>query len=191
MDEIVIVPYTKIGDEWTIKDKALGYIWNKLVDEGTAKKVFNTGTIRCEDDFVRFMKSPNNTVMTEWIDNDIVFLGWVNNITNGSAFSHFICFKTIWGKRSRAAFRISLEYWFSFERDFGVPQHGGHIGYGKKMFNTLIGLISDNNKVAVNMVKKCGVKVLGTIPNYSHDVYMDEPIGVTVCYIQQGDINYE
>ena len=177
MEKMIIIPYTWTKDHWSIPHDVMTAIWDKMVKEGSVKSVFCSGSVTTGKEFHNFIKNPHNCVMTQWIGEDIVYLGWLNNFTARSAYAHFTCFKKIWGKRTVEAMKNAFKYWFSLKRDDGKP-----------ILDTLIGMIADDNQLAINMVKKCGVKFIGTIPNHSMNIYTGKKIGCTVSYIERSEV---
>ena len=103
-----IIPYAEIDGAWTFKDSFMKSLWDRMEAEGTAKRVFCTGLVTDRDTFVKFMKSPKNVVLTQWEGDECVFIGWLNNISQHTAYAHFCCFKSIWGKRSKEALDKAL-----------------------------------------------------------------------------------
>ena len=177
MDELMVIPYVWAKDHWTLPHTVVSDIWKKMLDEGISRTLFCSGSITKEEQFHLFMRSPFNCVMTQWLGEEIVFLGWLNNFMSNSAYAHFTCFKKIWGTRTVEAMKNAFKYWFDFKNNDG-----------SQILDTIIGIIADDNQLALNLVKKCGVRVLGTIPNYSKNSYANKKVGGNVCYIEKDEV---
>lgn len=169
-----VVPYVCINDEWSIPFGIVLNIYNKMVEEGTDKIVFCSGSVKSFKDFLVLMNDKKKSIITIWDDKEIIMIAWMTTVNKISAHAHFNCFKKIWGKQPEKAVRMGLDYWFSFKHRNGKP-----------IFDTIIGMIPDDNQRAVSMIKKCGAKIIGNIPNYSTNIYTKKKIGATVLYIER------
>ncbi|MBT7628776.1 MAG: hypothetical protein HN597_03605 [Desulfobacula sp.] len=164
-----ILPYVFLKDRWSIPYDTIKSIWEKMQEEKSVESVFCTGTVKTFEEFNLFLRNPKNSVVTIWQGNEIVFLGWLNSFNLNSAAAHFNCFKPVWG-RSVEVGKMALKYWFGF-----------------KFMDTIIGTVPDDNQRAINMVKKCGATVIGTIPSYSTNIYTNKKIGATILFFERGD----
>jgi len=171
-----IIPYVQIDGAWSLPDSVMAGLWYRMLEEKTAEIVFPTRSVNSLPSFMALVKNPQNCVMTQWIEDEPAFLGWINNFTKCSAFAHFTCFKTIWGKRSAEALSAAFKFWFEFHNDDGP------------LLETLIGMISADNTRAINLTKRCGVTGLGVIPNYAVNDYTKQKTGLYVCYIERGEV---
>lgn len=169
-----IVPYVWMGDHWSLPNSVMRLMWNMMVEDKTDETVFCSGVVGNEAEFIRFMQNPGNVVMTQWIDDDPVFIGWLNSFSLCSASAHFNCFSRIWGTQSREAMQNAVDYWFGMMKQNGDP-----------LLQTIIGMIPDDNQRAIKSVSELGFTWLGTIPGYSFNIYTDKPIGMTVGYIKR------
>jgi len=169
-----IVPYVEIDGAWTLKDSFVKTLWDKMEAEGTAKRVFCTGMVTDRDRFLAFMKSSKTVVLTQWDNDECVFIGWLNNISQHTAYAHFCCFKSIWGEQSEEALKNALERWFAFKDS-----------EGELMFDVLCGAIPETNKLAIRLAERCGITKLGTIPDYIRDAYTGVKTGMTIVYIRR------
>ena len=166
---MVIVPYVYIKDHWSISYENIKKIWDLMVEEKTAQVVFCAGTVKSFEEFYSFLQDNKNCVITVWDDdNDVVMISWLNNFNQNSAAAHFNCFKKVWGNGSEEVYMKGIEYYFT------MP-----------FLDTIIGTVPENNQKALAMSKRCGGIVLGTIPNFTTDVYKNKKIGATILYFER------
>lgn len=170
----MIIPYVFTDNHWSIPYETMRAIYYQMVDERTAESVFSLGSVFNFEGFLKLMQSPNNCVIIQWEDKQPVFLGWINNFSTISVMAHFCCFKTIWGKKTKEVCDNALKYWFDLKREDGTP-----------LFDTIVGLVSDDNQRAIEMIQKCGLIKMGTIPGYSTNHYTKKKVGATILYIER------
>jgi len=171
-----IIPYVQIDGAWSLPDSVMSDLWARMTVERTVQKVFCTGSIKSQPEFMHLVKSPSNCVVTQWYGDEPVFLGWLNNFTKKSAMAHFCVFKGGWGW-SEEILKSAFKYWFSFKNYDGDP-----------LLDTLIGMIGADNRLAVKLSKKVGSVDMGVIPNYAVNYYTKETIGLYVCYMQRQEV---
>lgn len=172
-----IIPYIYYKDAWSLSYDTIEDIWNKMVDEGTSKMVFPSGNVKDMESFKTCLQNKKSNVITIWENKEIVFLSWINNLKPTSASIHFTSFKSIWGTRTDEALLMAFRHWFSHKDNDG-----------EYLFDTIMGMIPNNNQRAIEMTKRCGVHVLGTIPNYTTNFYTKKKIGATVLYIERSEV---
>jgi len=170
-----IIPYVQVDGAWSLPDSIMAGLWYKMLEEGTAKRVFCTGSVNSLPEFIALVKSPKNSVMTQWVDEEPAFIGWINNFTQCSAMAHFNCFKKIWGN-SDTALKNAFKYWFAFKAG------------DRHLFDTLVGMIPADNKLAIRLSKKVGAIGLGTIPDYAVNKFTKEKTGLYVCYMRRVEV---
>jgi len=171
-----IIPYVQVDGAWSLPDSVMIGLWDKMVLENTSKRVFCTGTVKTEAEFLKLMKAPTNSVMTQWIEDEPAFIGWINNFTPCSAMIHFNCFKNIWGRKTVEAMKAALKYYFSFKDG------------NRHLFDTIVGMIPSDNKLAILLTQKAGAIGLGTIPDYAVNTYTEEKTGLYICYIKREEV---
>ena len=177
-NDMMIVPYIYHKDGWTLPYNTIVDIWDKMVSEGTDRIVFQSGVINSFESFMNFLQNKKNHVVTIWDDEcAIVFISWINGFAKTSANIHFNAFKKIWGKKTVEIMLMAFKYWFELKDD-----------EDEYLFDTIMGMIPDDNQRAIEMVKRCGVHVVGVIPNYNVNVYTKKKIGATVLYIEREEV---
>ena len=164
-----IIPYVYLKDHWSISYDVIETIWEKMLQDGTFKRVFAAGTVKTFEQFYAFLQNKNNCVVTIWDGNDIAFIGWLNNFTATSAAAHFSCFKSSFGKAVEIS-KVALKYWFGFP-----------------FLKTIIGTIPEDNRLAISAVKRSGGTVIGTIPAYSKNIYKNKIVGATIIFFERGE----
>lgn len=169
-----IIPYIKQNGKETIPDEYFGMMWRMMVAERTFSKVFASGGIQDENQFIKCMKEKDKLVMliTDDQNNPLIF-SWINNIYDGHAFIHFNTFKRTWKNESISLLKLSANYWLSKKNN----------ETGKKILHVLMGAIPEDNRLAIRAVKKCGAVEVGKIPNYftKRD---GKRSGVYLCYLE-------
>ena len=163
-----LIPYVLSDGAYSLPDSVMKGIYSTMVRYHLDKIVFYSGGMN-EDNFLLFMKSPQNVVHTIWEGDEIGIIAWVNGFGANFAYAHFCCFPRTWGSTSIELGRRSLEYWFNFKKDDGTY-----------LFDVVLGLVPAHNKKAISYIKKVGASILGTIPRMKCGNKKD---GVVVGYI--------
>ncbi len=155
-NEIKLVPYVKIEDEWILSDGFMASVFEKIVDQGLFKTVFWEGNIADKEQFINLAQSPHNHVVLFFEEQECVGLAWLSAVTTNYAFAHFCAFREIWG-RSVNIGKTCMDYWFSW------PGEGG------PLLDVIIGIMPGFNKQAHKYVEKLDWIRLGVIPEMLRD----------------------
>lgn len=151
--EHYVIPYTYMGDRWTISDPIMDGIWTEAEKANLHKHVFPIW-VQDAESFTGWCKSGKQLVHTIWNgQQQIECLAWLTDIGINSAWAHHACFPCTWGKNSVDVMRESFRYWFNFAD-----------GDGRPMFDVLLGMTPSYNRLAVKFARKVGMTVLGEIP---------------------------
>jgi hypothetical protein len=149
-----VIPYTVIGDRWTISDPIMAGIWNEAEKANLHKHVFPIW-VQDPESFTGWCKSGKQLVHTIWNDQQqIESLAWLTDIGINSAWAHHACFPCVWGgNKSVDTMLESFRYWFDFkDKD------------GESMFDVLMGMTPSYNRLAVKFAKRVGCTILGELP---------------------------
>lgn len=169
-----LIPYTKIAGEWTLPDEIIASIWDRMMDEGTAKTVFCDGKIKNAGHLIEFFKKDKNLVHVVCDDTgNIEMVGWLNNFGDRTAQCHFNIFKRAWGRNSDELMKAVFRYWFNFKNDDGP------------VLDVIMGMIPAVNRLAIRFCKRIGVKFIGEIPNFTKDAYRGKRVGVAIGYVER------
>jgi hypothetical protein len=175
-----IIPYVEVNGAWTFTDSYLLEMWDQMVSEGTAKKVFFQGKVTSGKDLIKWCKSPANEVVIGIGDNDqlpLIFT-WLNGVEDRRAWFNFNIFKRAWGKDSHKL-AVQVGYYYLYMKD----QEGNYI------FDVLIGLTPSNNRLALQMVKKMGATSIGEIPLLLTNHWTGKRVGGVFSYFLRGDFD--
>jgi hypothetical protein len=166
---IVLIPYVNLGPRWSLEDQVMVEIYRLMDKEGSARTVFCSGTVTDPESFLSFAKDKRNQIVTAW-DEGILGIGWINGIQENFCFAHFSMFKQAWGTQSLSVGRMFLDYWFGMKIN-GTP-----------LFRVIIGMIPEDNRRAINFIKKLGLIQSGYIPGIIYDIYNRKYQGVVIFY---------
>lgn len=164
-----VYPYA----QGNIPDEILAQIWQQMVDEGKAQKVFYNGFIVNAFDFVGFMKG-GGVLPILIVDNEtraICHIAWISDFGDGHACLHHCSL----GKFKRGAAKAILAYYDQFKDPTT----------GKPAFEVLVGITPENNEGAVRVAKLMGFKILSpSIPLLCNDVYTGKRVAGVISYYQ-------
>lgn len=177
MSDFVLIPYIQIDGSWTIPDELMKGLYRLMVQEGTAEKVFYSGSVLNEDHFLSACKSPGqHTLVILQQDGSPGGIVWLNGFMGASAQIHFCMFKAIWGTRTVEAGKKAVNYFFGLTKPDGEP-----------LFKVLLGLTPAEYRVAIRFIKEVGVTVLGTIPHFLYHYFEKRTMGAVVSYLERRD----
>lgn len=149
---------------FSVPDVMLQNIWRRLCNENKAAKVFYSGHVKNEDDWMKFVKRPSNYVVFVIDTKKLqpVAAGWLNNITDHVALSHFF----VLGSYRRKMGELVIQYW-------------------KTLSNPLVfmGYTPEPYDKAIKLAKILGYKTVGTVPNYCHLIYENKYVPAVVSYL--------
>ena len=148
----MLIPYVEINGQKTITDEQIRSIWNQLVKDGTEKVVFYESGVKNEEEFLKWVKNPNNLMVFPIREDKLMGVAWINGINGNYAFGHFAFFKESAGKYTIDMGKEILDYWFSIPGDDGP------------LFEVILGLIPEFNQKALHYIEKLGFERVGRIP---------------------------
>lgn len=169
---IELIPYVEINGNRSLSDDNVKQIFHRMKSEGTLHVVFYDGSIKTEDDFVAYLKSPNNLPVFILSDGELSGLAWLNRVEGNHATAHFCLLKNVWGEKSYDVGKKVLSYWFSFPGSDGEP-----------LFDLLLGVIPSFNQKAIKYIEKLGFRVIGEIPKLYKNVYSGKFETTSISYV--------
>ena len=170
-----LIPYVQVDGRWSLTDTCMKALFEKMREHDLIKVVFSSGTVGSAEDFLGLAKNPMNTVHTVWNDNGICLaVIWLNNYGFNHAFGHFCIYPEAWGKHTDEIGKLTLDYWFGFEKEDGSP-----------MLDVILGKISAENQHALSFLQRIGMKVVGVIPKIMFDFYENRKVGAAFLYIER------
>lgn len=149
--EISLVPYSRIGEAWTLSDDLILDVIGKCDEEGNFDTVFYDGKVVTHFDFLDTMQSPWNIPVFVFLGHKPAGFAWLNGIAGDYAFGHFCFLKALKGRADEAG-RMIVDYWMSFKGENG------------ELFQTIIGMVPASNVRAIEFVQRIGFVMLGSIP---------------------------
>jgi hypothetical protein len=175
MNDLVLIPYIEINGTWTIPDDAMKALYRLMEKEKTAKKVFYSGTVKNEHEFLGACKAKNShTVVILQENGHPGGIVWLNNFQATSAQIHFCMFREIWGTMSVEAGKMAVDYFLGLNKPDGSP-----------MINVLMGATPEHYDTVISYIQKVGVTIVGRIPCFLYNYYENKPMGAVISYIER------
>ena len=171
-----IIPYVKMGEEYTLIDAVMGNLFDVMKELGLADIVFANGTIQTSLEWLQFIKHKSNVVHVVGNEKEIELVAWLNSIRHNYAFAHFCCLPSTWGKNSVEIGKMSLQYWFE-----DLKQDDWQL-------DVVLGQIPAWNIKAIEYTKKVGMVGLGIVPDIKYK-RNDKATGAYFCYITREGFN--
>lgn len=167
------IPLVVNNGQMNIKDEVLAGIWNQMVSEQKAQKVFYNGYITSVYDFINFLRTGGvlPILIFDTQDNELCHIAWISDYGDGHACLHHCSL----GKFKRGAAKAILKYYGDFkDTESGEPS-----------FDTMVGITPENNEAAVRVAKLMGFKLLSpAIPGLCNDVYTGNRVNGVISYYQ-------
>jgi len=166
---IQIVPLRNRRGQRQLSDELLRDLWRVIVREGKVETTFYAGGVVTPEDFHEFLADASRLVSlaVEQPSGRLRAAAWLTNITDGSAFAHYV---TLGGFR-RDVGRAVLEQWAGLTDVEGRP-----------LVQRLLGVTPEANRPAVRLLQLLGFTVLGAIPDYCRTPYLGGRCGGVISY---------
>jgi len=148
------MPYTAVDGIMTATDSSMVELFDRTVEEGLLNKVFYDGEILDAQSFLRFVKAPGNLFYVVFDGLEAVAYTWLSHLESRAARIHFCVFKRHHGLNAIDIGKFVL-------RKLVELKSSG----GEYIFDVLIGLTPNNNKLALRFAQSCGFKICGVVPN--------------------------
>lgn len=165
VDRFAIWPIAKIDGGWSAPDELLEKLWHKMVEEGRAAKLFYSGFVRNEYDWIDFLKDPLNipVIVMDAREKKIASIAWLNNVKDGSAQVHFC----MYGPPNPGVGIKAISYYSTFP--------GLHV---------IVGVTPEHYTTAIRYAKRIGFKEAGRVPNMLHMAYEGKRSGAVITYYE-------
>lgn len=146
-----LLPYAKVGEEWTFPENFVRSTYSQMLNEGNADTVFCDGGITSEQEFLDAMQCKTNVVVFAIRGGGLLGVAWLNGFQHNShyAFGHFCMMRE--ASVSQSTVEIGneiIKYWLSFPT-----------------IEFILGVVPSFNKLAIDYVQKIGFNKVGAIPN--------------------------
>ena len=174
MGSMKIIHYYSNENGSAVPDGCVMTLFDRMEDEGTAETVFEDGTIRTREDFLRAMKTGCRLHIILDDDDDPVAVVWLNGFEGKMARLHFCLFKKAWGVNSERVGRFAVSELLNLRFD------------NEPIYDCLVGYIPDKNKAARMFFQKIGVKIVGNIPLGHWNATENKMEPCTIVYMDRG-----
>jgi len=167
----VVWPYMKIENEWTIPDKMIMAIWDKIVELNRVKPTWYDGSVKNKEEFIEFMRDPYifSILVVDADKIRLCALAWLNDIIDGTARAHF-CFLD---KYHPEVIQAIINYWKKIDS-----------------LEVITGITPKTYKHIIKIADRAGFKIVGTIPQICNMYYENRREGGVVCYyLTKGESN--
>ena len=172
-----LIPYVEVNGSWTLTDAYTAALFEQMQAEGTAKRVFHGGGVQTPGQFVQWLKSRRVSALLITEDDAApLMLSWTAGHEDRRCWGNFCVFKSAWGQRTQELFQMTLDYWFGLADDAGRP-----------IFDIILGLTPENNRLAIATAKKCGASFAGAIPNFGTNHWTGQRYGAAISYWERGN----
>jgi RimJ/RimL family protein N-acetyltransferase len=168
-----IVPYTKIDGIPTFRDSDIRELYLRVERQKLRDILFHDGSIMSADDWSRYITGPGVLLFIVIRGDDKLGFFWLNRIERTTAFIHFCAFKEVWGTKipvnsGRRALSLLLNM-----RDAD----------GNFLWHTIMGMTPEGFRVQLRYIRRCGMKVVGTVPNLMWDHRSGKPKSGILSFI--------
>lgn len=153
MNDLAIVPFVQVNEEWILSDDFLAGIFHRIIDEDLLEIVFWDQSIGSFGDFLGFCVNQNHHICFVFKDRVCIGMCWLSGISGSYGFGHFLFFKDSWGTSTIQAGKKVIDYWFSWPGNNGA------------LLETIVGVVPGFNARAHKFVERLGFSRLGRIPN--------------------------
>jgi RimJ/RimL family protein N-acetyltransferase len=155
MSDIQFHPYNQRDGIPTFADSFIMGLFVRMVEEGTANRVFCSQKLFCQHDFLAMFKTRENYLWAITVDGEISGVFWLNHFEERSAQVHYCLFKNAWGrKKSIEIGRQIVRFCLQLKRE---PQ-----GF---VLDVITGVTPANNRLAIRFAEASGMTIAGEIPN--------------------------
>jgi RimJ/RimL family protein N-acetyltransferase len=163
-DKWNLLPYTKVDGIPTMRDSEIKFLYDKCFDEGVGRILFHDGAIESADQFLAHVKSFQSLFWAIFYEGKPFGFFWLNRLEKTHAYCHFVSYPDYWGK------------------GIGVEAGKRAMAICTDIFPTIMGMIPSSNIIAIDYLKRVGLKEVGEIENLMTDI-MGNPVTGTMLYI--------
>ena len=173
--KVNIIPYIIFDGVPTFKDSDILNLWDRMVEDNTVNHVFQDGSIKTRNEFLKAMKSTENFLILIYWKEELSMIMWANRFQGNFAQNNFCCFKNLWGKSKviQECARTGTSYLF---KNLGLDM--------------LLGMTPKNNRLAIRAVRASGATIIGSLPcgHYNYKTGESTPTLIT-CFTKEGGEN--
>ena len=160
-------------DEGMIVDpNVIAQFWNVISNDKRTKTAFAKQGGKTLADLQAAMLRRNTRFLFIYNNTKPGALIWVNNTLHGTADVHVLGMTSSYGRDMVKLCRIAIGHLFSLCSQINTP-----------LYHTLIGKVATSNKLAIRLAIRCGMTVVGTVPNYALDHTTYKLIDATLLYL--------
>lgn len=168
-----IIHYYSNENGSAVPDSCVMGLYDKMEEEGTARIVFEDGTINSREEFLNAMKTSCRLhVVLE--NNEPVAAVWLNRFEGKMARLHFCFFKAAWGARSEEVGQFAVAQLLNMKLD------------DEYVYDCFVGYVPDKNKAARMFFHKMGVWVAGHLPMGHWNAFTQKSEPCTIVYVDRG-----
>ena len=168
---LIVWPYLKIENNWTISDEIISAAWDKMVGLNRVEPTWYDGSVKTREEFDAFLRDPylfpvfvaDADTMRLWV------IAWLNDIVDGTARAHF-CYLD---RYHSDVFDKVLDYWKKIES-----------------LRVITGITPESYKLVLRIIQRGGFQTAGTIPQICNMHYENRREGAVVSYyLTRGEDN--
>jgi hypothetical protein len=157
-----IIPYTEIDGIRTLRDSQVREIFSRM----DPAVMFPQGSVRTADDLLAFWKHYAIAHVIEH-EGEFVWAAWLTGLQPTHAYGHFC---KLGGKvPGRELVKRTLDYW-----------------WGALPLSVIVGLIPEDNRAAINLMRRSGLIVRKPIRNMIYNVHTGCKTGAVIVEAHHG-----
>ena len=81
--EVLLAPYVRLGDQWSLPDDFVTAFAGRMLEEGTLPLVFYDGSVRTPEEFLAFVQKPINLPVFFFYGDEPLGVAWLNGLHGG------------------------------------------------------------------------------------------------------------
>ncbi len=166
-DRYAIWPICKTENGWSVPDELLIKLWQRMVEEGRAAKLFYGGTVTNAAEWIDWLKDPKNlpVIVMDAREKKIACVAWLNNVDKGCAQIHFC----MYGYPHPGIGIVALKYFSTFPG-----------------LRVIVGVTPQEYATAIRYAKRIGFIEVGAIPNMLDMAHEGRRMGAVITYYEVG-----
>jgi hypothetical protein len=173
----LLLPYTTVDGMPTFADSFVRNLFNRMVEDDTAKSVFFDGSVKDPDEFLNIMKFGNNALWIVSVDEEISGVVWLNNFEQKRASFHFCFFSNVWGKDTVSIGKKCVLTLLELKSN------------GEYDFDLLTGLVPLRNEKAIKWCQEMNFEIIGRLPCSVWNAEEQKSEDGIIFYVERGKYN--
>lgn len=170
-----LLAYTAIDGIPTMTDSEVMGLFDRMVEDKTVWHVFYDGSVKTREQFLHMMKHGHNQLFLVSVDREVAGIIWLNDFDSKRAYFHFCFFSNVWGQELPDVGRHCVMELLYMKRNDGY------------VFDALMGLTPEPNRLAHKWCKAMGFTVLGTMPKACWYERRKMSVPGTYYYVERGE----